>query len=59
MWVTKSNIPIEVLEKRVIPTVPIINKGPELFVKQSILSPSSFVHKLEFLKSVTILAPTG
>lgn len=58
-WVTKSKIPILVLPKRAIPTVPIINSGPELFVKVRSRSASSFVHTLFFLKFVTIFAPTG
>ena len=39
--------------------MPIINKGPELFVKASILSASFCVHNLLEYKSDTILAPTG
>lgn len=52
-------MPIVVFPKREIPTVPIINNGPELFVKVSNLSPSSLVHIPCFLKFVTIFAPTG
>ena len=51
--------PIVVLPKREIPTVPIINNGPELFVKVISLSASSFEHMPFFLKLVTIFAPTG
>lgn len=58
-WVIKSNKPILLLANKPIPTVPIINKGPELFVNASILLPSSLVQIPLFLKSVTILAPTG
>ena len=47
------------LLKSVIPTVPMINNGPELLVKASILSPSSLEHRLDSLKLVTIFAPTG
>ena len=39
--VTKSKIPIIVFPNILIPTVPIINKGPELLVKLKSLSHSS------------------
>ena len=42
-----------------IPTVPTINKGPELFVKLSSLSHYSLEQILFSLKSQAILAPTG
>ena len=42
-----------------IPTVPIINKGPELFVKLSNLSHSAFEHIFLVLNSLAIFAPTG
>mgnify|MGYP004532325749 CR=1 FL=1 len=45
--------------KRPIPTVPTINKGPELFVKAISLSASIFVQSPCSLKLDTILAPTG
>lgn len=41
------------------PTLPIINRGPELFVKLNNLSHSSFEQILFFLKLQAILAPTG
>ena len=52
-------MPIAVFLNIRIPTVPIMNKGPELFVKLSNLSHSSFVQILFFLKLVAIFAPTG
>ena len=58
-WVIKRRIPILVFLNIKIPTVPIINKGPELFVKLSSLSHSSFEQILFFLKFDAILAPTG
>lgn len=42
-----------------IPTVPIINNGPELFVKLSKRSHSCFVKILFFLKFAAIVAPVG
>ena len=57
--VIKRRIPIVLLPNKVIPTVPIINKGPELFVKAIILSASSLVHIPSSLNLETILAPTG
>ncbi len=41
------------------PTVPTINSGPELLVKASNLSHSSFEQILSFLKLEAIFAPTG
>ena len=58
-WVRNSSIPIWVLPNRVIPTVPIINKGPELFVKARSRSASALVHRPSCLNFVTIFAPTG
>ena len=43
--VTKSNNPTKWLPNKLIPTVPIINRGPELLVKASSLSASALVHK--------------
>lgn len=57
--VINSKIPIVVLLNIRIPTVPIINRGPELLVKLSNLSHSSFVQIFFSLKEVAILAPTG
>lgn len=57
--VINNNIPIEVFLKSNIPTVPIINKGPELFVKLSNLSHSALEQILFSLNVVAILAPTG
>ena len=57
--VKNKTSPIVVLPKSEIPTVPIIKSGPELFVKVTSLSASSFVQIPFFLKLVTILAPTG
>ena len=42
-----------------IPTVPTINRGPELFVKLNNLSHSVLEHIFCFLNWVAILAPTG
>lgn len=42
-----------------VPTAPIMNRGPELFVKASSLSASCLVNEPLFLISVVILAPTG
>lgn len=58
-WVISNKKPIMELLKSPIPTVAIINRGPELLVKTKSLSPSSLDTDLEFLKDVTILAPTG
>ena len=57
--VISNKIPVLVSLKRPIPTVPIMNKGPELFVKAISLSASISEHKPCFLKSATIFAPTG
>ena len=59
IWVISNKKPIEVFEKRVTPTVPIMNNGPELFVKQSILSASALVHLLFIFNSETVFAPIG
>lgn len=59
IWEMKSKTPITALRNINIPTVPIIKRGPELFVKLSNLSHSSFVHNLLFLRSQAILAPIG
>jgi len=48
-----------VLPNKLMPTVPIINNGPELFVKAKSLSASAFEQTLSCLNFVTILAPTG
>ena len=58
-WVINSKSPIMVFRYSKIPTEPIINKGPELFVKLKSLSHSSFVQIFSFLKLVAILAPMG
>lgn len=55
----KSKIPIVVLPYIKIPTVPTINKGPELLVKLRSLSHSSLEQILFFLKLEAIFAPTG
>ena len=57
--VINNKTPMVVLPNRVMPTVPIINKGPELLVKASILSASSWVTIPCYIKLLTILAPTG
>ena len=57
--VIKSKNPISELPNMLIPTVAIINKGPELLVKLSNLSHSSLGKMLFFLKSHAIFAPTG
>lgn len=59
MCVIKSNKPIVEFPNIKIPTVPIIKRGPELFVKLRSLSHSSLEQILFFLKFVAILAPTG
>lgn len=51
--------PVWELPNKLIPTVPIIKRGPELLLKHSILSPSDFEHIPSCLRFVTILAPTG
>ena len=52
-------IPILELLKIEIPTVPKINKGPELFVNASKCSPSVLLIFLSILKLLTIFAPVG
>ena len=59
MCVIKSKTPICVFPNILIPTVPIINRGPELFVKLNSLSHSGLEQIFLFLNSVAILAPTG
>lgn len=59
MCVINNNMPIVELPNILIPTVPIINKGPELFVKLSNLSHSVLDKILFFLKLQAIFAPTG
>ena len=58
-WVINKIIPVVVSANILIPTVPKMNKGPELFVKQSSLSASYLLQMPSFLKFVTIFAPTG
>ena len=57
--VINNKIPIVVFLKSNIPTVPIINKGPELLVKLSNLSHSSLEQIFFSLNVDAILAPTG
>ena len=57
--VKKSKKPIIELPNKDMPQVPIINNGPELFVKLSNLSHSSLVQVFVFLKFTAIFAPTG
>ena len=57
--VINNNSPITELPNIKIPTVPIIKSGPELFVKLSNLSHSSFEQILFFLNDEAIFAPTG
>lgn len=59
MCVINNNMPIVELPNILIPTVPIINRGPELFVKLSNLSHSVLDKILFFLKLQAIFAPTG
>ena len=59
IWVINNKNPMEVFEKREIPTVPIMKRGPELFVKQSMRSASSLVQTSLLRKSATIFAPIG
>ena len=54
-----NNKPIVEFPNILIPTVPTINKGPELFVKLKSLSHSSLEQILFTLKSHAIFAPTG
>lgn len=58
-WDKNNKIPVRVSKNKLIPTVPIIKRGPELLVKARSLSPSSFVQIPFCLKLVTILAPIG
>ena len=57
--VQRSKSPVLVSPNSAIPTLLNINKGPELLVKQSNLSPSSLETNPFSLNSETILAPTG
>jgi len=57
--VIKSKTPIAVFLNIRTPTVPIIKRGPELFVKLSNLSHSSLVQILLILKFEAIFAPIG
>ncbi len=59
MWVINNNNPIFVFPNMIIPTVPIINNGPELLVKLRSLSHSSFESILFDLNEVAIFAPIG
>ena len=52
-------MPSVVSANKLIPTVPIINKGPELLVKANNLSHSSLVQVPSSRNLVTILAPIG
>ena len=57
--VINNKKPMEEFANKVIPTVPIINRGPELLVNASRLSASDLEHLFCILNSVTIFAPTG
>lgn len=57
--VTNNKNPITELPNKLIPHIPTIKRGPELFVKLSNLSQSSFEHILVSLKFTAILAPIG
>ena len=57
--VKRSRVPMFLFLKKQVPIVPIINIGPELFVNDKSLSPSSCVSRSLFRKSVTIFAPVG
>lgn len=57
--VINNKNPIVVFRNIKIPTVPMINNGPELFVKLSNLSHSSFEQIFFSLKVEAILAPIG
>ena len=59
MCVKRSKKPITELPNIPMPTVPTINKGPELFVKLSNRSHSALVQILFSLKLDAIFAPTG
>ena len=59
MCVPNKRKPVMVSPSRLIPTVPIIKRGPELLVKARSRSASSFVTMPCIRKSVTIFAPTG
>ena len=54
-----SKRPIKELPNKLIPQVPKMKSGPELFVKLINLSHSSFEHKFLFLKFTATFAPTG
>ena len=54
-----KNRPMDAEPNIPVPTAPIINSGPELFVKARSLSASSFVSDPFFLRSAVIFAPTG
>ena len=57
--VNNKRIPIIVFPNIVIPTVPIINSGPELLVKLKSLSHSDLEQIFSSLNLQAILAPTG
>jgi hypothetical protein len=57
--VINNRNPIVELPNMLIPTVPIMKSGPELFVKLSNLSHSALFNILFFLKFEAIFAPTG
>ena len=57
--VIKSKSPITELPNKVIPQVPTIKRGPELFVKLINLSHSALEQIWLFLKFTAIFAPTG
>lgn len=59
IWVINKTIPIVVSWKRLIPTVPRMNKGPELLVKDNKRSDSDLVRTLLLRISHTIFAPIG
>ena len=59
IWVIKSKNPIRLFENIEIPTVPKINKGPELFVNASNLSLSTLFRYPFSFKFETIFAPVG
>ena len=58
-WVINNRKPIVELPNILIPTVPTINNGPELFVKLNRRSHSSFEQILFSRKLAAIFAPIG
>ena len=58
-WTKSNKNPIDLLQKNPIPTLPITNIGPGLFVNINNLLPSYLLILFSNRRLVTILAPTG